>query len=201
MRQGDTERLREWMEGAGVAFGVIDSLTPLVGGTQNILLRFRMGDEDLVVRRPAQDAPPEASATLAREARVLEALNGSAVPHARFRAFCMDPEILGAAFLVTDAVEGFNAGVGLSNQAAHDPGVRHKMGIEAVDGIVELAKFDYKKRQLEDFGHLDQFIERQRGRWSRQLADYRRYASWPGPEALGPVSEVGDWLASNLPSS
>lgn len=193
------ERLAAWLRNEGIADGAIDHVETLSGGTQNILYRFEVGGHAYVLRRPAINARPGAEKTIQREGRVVAALSGTAVPHARFRGLCNDPDVLGAVFLLTDAVSGFNAAVGMSAQAMADPAVRHRMGLAMVDGIVALAAVDYEAQGLGDFGRLSDFIDRQVGRWASQLDGYREFVGWPGPEALGGVHAIGAWLDAHKP--
>jgi aminoglycoside phosphotransferase (APT) family kinase protein len=37
------------------------------------------------------------------------------------------------------------------------------------------------------------------GRWGRELAGYRRFDGWSGPESLGRVDAVGSWLTCFMP--
>jgi aminoglycoside phosphotransferase (APT) family kinase protein len=200
MEAQERERLAAWLRTAGIADGPVAAVETLSGGTQNILYRFAVGADRFVLRRPARNARPGAAQTIRREGRVIAALSGTAVPHARFRGLCDDPDVLGTVFLLTDAVPGFNAAVGMSPQAATDPAVRHGMGLAMVDGIVALAAVDHAAQGLADFGRLGDFIDRQVGRWASQLEDYRTLAGWPGPDGLGDVHAVGAWLDAHKPA-
>lgn len=200
MNMIETRRLAAWLMNQGVAAGQVDNAETLSGGTQNILYRFEMSGHAYVLRRPAVNARPGAAKTILREARVLAALAGTDVPHPRFRYVCTDPEVMGATFLLTDAVAGFNAAVAMSDLAATDPAVRHRMGLAMVDGIVALAAVDHQAQGLGDFGRLDDFIERQVGRWASQLEGYAELANWPGPDALRGIHAIGTWLDANRPA-
>jgi len=200
MEQDERMRLEAWLDVAGVASGSVTDVVVLSGGTQNILMRFCCGGARYVLRRPAQHARPGADATIQREATVLRALAGTTVPHPRFRGVCTDHAVLGAAFLVTDAVEGFNATVEMPPPARDEPRIRKNMGLAMVDGIVALAKVDHRACGLSAFGRLDDFIDRQVPRWARQLASYADLAGWPGPQSLQGIDVLGRWLEANRPA-
>ena len=53
----------------------------IAGGTQNVLVRFRRGEREFVLRRPPPHKRANSDETMRREARVLGALAGSDVPH------------------------------------------------------------------------------------------------------------------------
>jgi aminoglycoside phosphotransferase (APT) family kinase protein len=52
---------------------------------------------------------------------------------------------------------------------------------------------------LNALGRLNGFAERQVQRWGSQLAGYATLSGWSGPDALGPVAQIGAWLDANLP--
>jgi aminoglycoside phosphotransferase (APT) family kinase protein len=79
--------------------------------------------------------------------------------------------------------------------------MRHRMGLALVEGIARLAMLDYVELGLADFGAVNGFLERQTERWSRQLAGYCEHAGWPGPQELGDVRILKDWLDKNRPAS
>lgn len=192
-------RLENWLKAEGIAFGPVGHFAPLAGGTQNKLVRFQAGDGVFVLRCPSANARPGAEDTIRREAKVLEALRGTVVPHAGFRGYCADRSVLGVAFLLTDAVRGFNATVKMPPFPRENPAGRHAMGLAMIDGIVALAGVDHKAQGLEDFGRLEGFVDRQVPRWARQLASYADYEGWPGPTGLQGIEMLGKWLDGHRP--
>lgn len=191
-------RFERWLSDRGIAEGPVTEVRLLAGGTQNLLARFTCGARDLVLRRPPLDRAG-GDKTVRREHAVLAALMGTPVPHPHLRGLCEDEAILGGAFLVTDEVAGFNATVTMPGQAGRDSAFRHRMGLALVDGLAELAKISPKVEALRSLGSAEGFIERQVARWASQLESYAGIAGWSGPEALGPVAEVGVWLGANPP--
>lgn len=200
MTPEELERLAGWLASQGIASGPVEDVTMLSGGTQNQLLRFRVGSKGFVLRAPSPNARPGTDRILAREALVLAALRETQVPHARFHGSTDDISIIGVPFLITDAVPGFNAAVEMPGKAGSDPAFRHHMGLSMVDGIVALAAVDHEAVGLGDFGRLSDFIERQVPRWAKQLASYESHAGWPGPDSLKGVEQLGQWLDANRPS-
>ncbi len=195
----DRQALSRWLAVSGIARGDIDEMRALVGGTQNLILRFSCGGQNLVLRRPPPDRA-HSKKTVRRESIVLSALQGTDVPHPHFRGVCDDPEIAGGAFLVTDEVQGFNATVSMQGQAADDPAFRRKMGLALVDGLAALARLPLALGELSELGKAEGFLTRQVARWASQLEAYSEMTEWPGPAALGPVDAVGVWLQANLPA-
>ncbi|WP_232476196.1 phosphotransferase family protein [Flavisphingomonas formosensis] len=196
----DSVALTAWMDAHGLGSGAIEAPRQLAGGTQNILLRFRRAGRDYVLRRPPANPRPTSNRVMGREIRLLGALQGSAVPHPGLIAACENESVLGAVFYLMEPVDGFNPTAEMPARAQDDPAMRHRMGIELIDGLALLATVDHEAAGLGDFGRLDGFLERQVGRWADELAGYARFEGWSGPAALGDVAAVGAWLEAHLPA-
>ncbi|GAA7766829.1 aminoglycoside phosphotransferase [Cupriavidus sp. SHE] len=197
----DLPRLAAWMDTHQLGSGPIADPVPLAGGTQNILLRLRRGEQGFVLRRPSLHAGPEIRATIGREARVLAALRGTPVPHPALFASCLDESVLGTPFYLMAPVEGFNAsGTPLPAMHAADAEVQRRMGFSMVDALLRLGEVDPQAAGLADFGKPQGFLERQVARWRAQLAQYGAHAGWPGPDALPGVEAVAQWLEANRPT-
>ncbi len=197
----DLDRLAAWMDEHGLEAGPIEAPERPPGGTQNLLLKFRRGERDFMLRRPPLHPRMDGSETMRREARVLAALADTDVPHPRLIAACPEEDVLGAAFYLMAPIEGFNPTVGLPSLHAGDPTVRHAMGLALVDGIAALGRVDHVAAGLSDLGRAEGFLERQVGRWKKQLASYADYEGWAGPGEIEGVDEVGAWLEAHRPAS
>lgn len=198
----DLDRLAAWMDERGLETGKpIEEAERPPGGTQNILIRFRRGDRWFMLRRPPMSPRMNGSETMRREARVLGALAGSDVPHPGLIAGCPDEDVLGAAFYLMEPIDGFNATVGLPPLHAGSPQLRREMGLSLVDGIAALGRVDHVAAGLSDLGRAEGFLERQVGRWKKQLDSYNEYEGWAGPGEIAGIDEVGAWLAARTPQA
>jgi aminoglycoside phosphotransferase (APT) family kinase protein len=195
----DLAALAAWMDTRGLGQGPITDSTRLAGGTQNILLKFSRGADAFVLRRPPIHQRDNSNETMRREARLLAALAGSAVPHPRFIAVCEDTNVLGAVFYLMTPVEGFNPVSGLPALHAESRAVQRRMGLALVEGIAALAALDYRAVGLEGFGKPDHFLDRQVSRWKAQLESYSALSGWTGPQELPGVDEIADWLEARKP--
>jgi len=195
----DLDKLAEWMDAQGLPRGELGDLELLGGGTQNILLRFRRGGDEYILRRPPPHPRRNSDETMRREARVLAALAGSDVPHPALIAACPETDVLGVAFYLMQSVRGFNPTTGLPEPHRSDPALRRAMGFAMVDGIAALGRIDYQAVGLADFGRPEGFLERQVGRWRSQLQSYDELPGYPGPDIPG-LDEVAAWLERNCPT-
>jgi aminoglycoside phosphotransferase (APT) family kinase protein len=197
----DLDRLVAWMDERGLEAGPIEAPARPPGGTQNLLLKFRRGETEFMLRRPPLHPRMDGSETMRREARVLAALADTDVPHPRLIAACPQEDVLGAAFYLMEPIEGFNPTVGLPPLHAGDPAVRHAMGLALADGIAALGRVDHVAAGLSDLGRAEGFLERQVGRWKKQLASYADYEGWAGPGEIEGVDEIGAWLEAHRPAT
>ncbi|MBJ19080.1 MAG: phosphotransferase family protein [bacterium] len=188
-----------WMDEQGLPKGEIGPVDRLMGGTQNILLRFERGGRHYVLRRPPVHKRPNSDETMRREARVLAALEGTDVPHPGLISACPDEALIGAAFYLMEPVDGFNAGTGLPELHGSDRDLRRAMGLSMAEGIAKLGAVDYLAVGLEGFGRPEGYLERQVTRWRHQLEGYREMENYPGPEIPG-VEAIAEWLEAHRPS-
>lgn len=194
--------LGAWMDTQGLAPGrPIEGATVLAGGTQNVLVRFTRGDRVFVLRRPPPHLRANSNETMRREARVLAALAGTDVPHPGFIAGCGDESVmLGVAFYLMEAVDGFNPTVGLPPLHAGSEAIRNRMGFSLAEGIAALGGVDHAARGLGDLGKVDGYLERQVPRWLSQLESYKAFPDWEGAAAIPGVEKVSAWLEAHRPS-
>lgn len=197
----DVEALSRWMDerevDAGAPLKVVEILH---GGTQNILLRLRRGERDLVLRRGPQHLRPKTNDNLRREMRVVAALGRTAFPHARLVAACPEENVLdGAAFYLMELVDGFSSTVEMP-WPPWETGRTRRLCLSAVEALASLADVDYVAVGLSDVGRPDGFLERQVDRWQAELASYSVHEGYDGPRLPG-VEVVADWLNRNRPGA
>lgn len=196
----EPQRLAGWMDSQGLGHGELSHFELLGGGTQNLIVRFHRGDGRYVLRRPPLTPRPDSDRTMLREARVLQALAGSAVPHPRLIAACADPAVLGAAFYLMAPVAGFNpSGQPLPALHAGNPAWQRRMGHAMVDALLALGAIDAGQVGLADFGKPQDFLARQVPRWRAHLESYASMPGWPGPHSLVGIDELGRRLDAARP--
>lgn len=197
---GRTEALRAWLDQAGIGTGDLRDLRRMSGGTQNLLLSFSRGRERLVLRRPPAHPRPHSNRSLLREARVLGALAGSAIPHPRLRGVCTDLNVLGdVMFVVMDEVEGVNP-VAEAPSGSERAAYRAEMARNACRVLARVGELDHAALGLGDLGSPEGFLERQTRRWMAEFESYRTlpgYASRPLPH----MESVTAYLDAGLPAA
>jgi aminoglycoside phosphotransferase (APT) family kinase protein len=162
-------------------------------GVANTLYRVHWAGARFVLRRPPESRVTASAGNIGRERVILAALAPTSVRHPRLVAWCDDPSVAGAPFLLMDHVDGFTAVDPLPESFASDVDARRGFGLEAVDALAELATADWRSIGLASFGKPDGFLARQVDRWLWQLGTY---ATRPLPH----VDELTDWLRTELPA-
>jgi aminoglycoside phosphotransferase (APT) family kinase protein len=167
----DIARLTEWMDRAELP-GKGEPLDTefLSGGTQNVIYRIRRGEHDCVLRMPPPDAPPDRDKGILREWRIIEALDGTEVPHTAAVGVCPDASVLGRPFYLMGFVNGWSP-MDLDQRRWPEPfdgdlAARGGLAYQLAEGIALLSKVDWKAKGLQDLGRPDGFHERQVDRWT-----------------------------------
>lgn len=194
----DLERVGSWMDEMGLGGGPLTGVAVLGGGTQNVLVRFSRAGRGYVLRRPPRHKRPNSDETMRREARVLEALSASEVPHPGFIAGYPDLDLIGAAFYLMEPVAGVNLSVEVPATLAADPPAQRRLGFAVVDSLLALSRVDFASVGLAELGRPDGWLDRQVPRWQSQLDRYGEKAEYRS-DLVPHVAEVGRWLEERKP--
>jgi aminoglycoside phosphotransferase (APT) family kinase protein len=103
-----------------------------------------------------------------RDWRIVQALDGTDVPHTPAIGACEDTSVLGRPFYLMGFVEGWSPMGRTSWPAPFDTDLeaRAGLGYQLAEGIALLSKVDWKARGLEGLGRPENFHERQVDRWT-----------------------------------
>jgi len=148
----------------GLVSGDLEA-TLLAGGHSNLTFLISDGVGRWVLRRPPLGHTDPSTHDMAREFTVMAALAGSGVPVPALVHECLDPEVLGAPFYLSEFVDGTvyrtveqTAGLGAERARA--------VSFELVDVLVDIHALDPGAVGLGGFGRPDGFLERQVKRWT-----------------------------------
>ncbi len=193
----DVARLTDWMDAAALP-GKGEPLQTrfLSGGTQNVIYELRRGEHSCVLRMPPPGAPPDRDKGILREWRIIEALDGTEVPHTEAVAVCEDAAVLGRPFYLMGFVDGWSP-MDLQDGKWPEPfdsdmSGRGELAYQLAEGIALLSKVDWKAKGLADLGRPDGFHERQVDRW---IGFFERIK---GRDIDG-LDVATDWLRAHRP--
>jgi aminoglycoside phosphotransferase (APT) family kinase protein len=181
----------------------------LSGGRSNLTYRVEGGGRAWVLRRPPLGHVLPTAHDMAREHRVLSALQGTGLPVPRTRALCTDESVNGAPFYVMDFAPGVVIEEEMPAGYATTPAERRWIGAALMQTLAALHAVDWRAAGLEGFGRPEGYLARQVRRWSEQwerskasdlpqIAELRRRLEASLPET--PVSTLvhGDWRLGNV---
>jgi aminoglycoside phosphotransferase (APT) family kinase protein len=165
------------------------------GGSQNEIYELRRGELHCAMRIPPPGAPPDRDNGIFREWRIIDALDGTDVPHTEAVAVCTDKSVLGRTFYLMGFVDGWSpmATPGQWPEPfGSDLEARRGLAFQLVEGIALLGRVDWRARGLGDLGRPEGFHERQVDRWTAFLERIK------GRELPG-FDEAASWLRAHKP--
>lgn len=184
-------RLSAWLAAHVPSFAGPLKVEQFSGGQSNPTFRLTTPGMRYVLRRQPGGPLLKGAHAVDREARVIQALAGSAVPVPKVHALCTDDSVIGSWFYVMELVEGrifWDGGlpdVPQSDRAAYQGAMGATMAA--------LHMLDPVALGLGDFGRGGRYFERQLTNWTKR---YR------GDEAAGRSADldaVVEWLEARIP--
>ena len=186
------ERLREYLTAR-----LPDIVGPLTveqfpSGFSNLTYLLRVGDRELVLRRPPIGAKIKTAHDMGREYRILSHLHPvySKVP--RPLLFCEDEAVLGAPFYVMERVKGIilraqaPKGVELSSETMRG------LSETFIENLAEIHGVDYEAAGLGDLGSPQGYVKRQVEGWTKRYQSART-------DDVPAIEQLSEWLVQHLP--
>jgi aminoglycoside phosphotransferase (APT) family kinase protein len=150
----------------GLAGSLRGELIP--GGRSNLTYIVDDGERRFVVRRPPLAHVLPTAHDMAREYRVLAALQGTGIPVPQVIALCEDDSVIGARFYVMEWIDGHVVRDSLPAEFPDTTETRREMSSALIETLLQLHGIDPDAIGLGDFGHPDGFLARQVRRWWQQ---------------------------------
>ena len=203
----DLDALGRWMDAEGLRAGELSGEV-IAGGKSNLTYRITDGTTTWALRRPPLAHVLPTAHDMAREFRVISALDGTDVPVAHAVALCTDVDVLGAPFYLMSYVDGVvldRPGV----LGTLDAATARRCCEQLMDTLVALHDVEPAAVGLDDFGRPDGFLQRQVRRWHQQweasqteprpaLADVVRTLNAQLPTQSAPAIVHGDYRLTNV---
>jgi aminoglycoside phosphotransferase (APT) family kinase protein len=192
----DIDRLEKWMDEVGLpGAGEPIEQRYLSGGSQNEIYEIRRGELHGAVRIPPPSAPESRDAGILREWRIIEALDGTEVPHTAALGMCSDKSLLGRTFYMMGFVDGWSPMETMGRWPEpfnSDLEARKGLAYQLIEGIALLGNVDWRAKGLEDLGRPEGFHDRQVERWTAFLERIK------GRDLPG-FDVAADWLRKHRP--
>ncbi|NPU82953.1 MAG: phosphotransferase family protein [Syntrophaceae bacterium] len=162
------------------------------GGFSNLTYLIKIGERELVFRRPPFGTKAKSAHDMGREYRVLKQLKPVFPYCPRPLLFCEDESVIGCPFIVMERLKGVLLRKELPPGLAYTPDQARKLCENILDVHVALHKVDYIRAGLEDFGKPEGYVQRQVEGWSER---YRQARTPDAPD----YEKVMTWLADKMP--
>jgi len=191
----DIDRLATWLDGTDLpGKGEPIEHRYISGGSQNEIYEIRRGELHGAIRIPPPTAPESRDDGILREWRIIEALDGTDVPHTPALGVCTDKSVLGRTFYMMGFVDGWSPMNVKGWPAPFDTDLEARKGLayQLVEGTALLGKVDWRAKGLHDLGRPDGFHDRQVDRWTAFLERIK------GRELPG-FDVAANWLRNHRP--
>lgn len=163
-------------------------------GHSNLTYFLKVGDRELVMRRPPFGSKVKAAHDMSREFKILSAINPVYPPAPRPLLFCEDESVIGAKFYVMERIRGIIIRKDLPPGMEFPPETAEKCSLAIIRNLAEIHAIDYQAVGLGDLGKPEGFLSRQVHGWSD------RYYGSQTHDIEG-VEEVIAWIKENVPDS
>ncbi len=186
--------LAAFLDREGVLRGRPLSVDQFPGGHSNLTYLVRLGEEELVLRRPPLGPVAPKAHDMVREARILCAVHPVFPLAPKPVAICEDAAIIGAPFYLMERRRGLIVRRENPPQIGGDEALRRRIGEALLDTLAGLHAIDASQSPVAEIGRPAGFLDRQLtgwcGRWQRaQTRD------------LPAMDRLIAWLAAHKPGT
>jgi aminoglycoside phosphotransferase (APT) family kinase protein len=161
-------------------------------GHSNLTYLLRIGERELVLRRPPFGAKIKSAHDMGREYLILARLADVYPKVPRVLAYCQDESVLGAPFYVMERLKGIILRASAPQGLDLSPAVMRALAENFVDNLVEIHRVDYRAAGLGDLGRPAGYVRRQIEGWTQRYVNART-------DDVPDVEQAAAWLAEHMP--
>lgn len=160
-------------------------------GHSNLTYLLRVGDRELVLRRPPFGSKVKTAHDMGREHRILSRLHAVYPKAPKPLAYTEDASILGAPFYVMERIRGLILRRSVPTGIDLSPPRARALSEALIDGLAELHGLDFAAAGLGDLGKPEGYVVRQVTGWTRRYHDSRT-------DEIADVDTIATWLAERM---
>ncbi|HHO76217.1 MAG TPA: phosphotransferase family protein [Deltaproteobacteria bacterium] len=195
IRQGeelDTKKVGEFLRDMIPGLTGELSVQQYPSGFSNLTYLIRVGDRNMVLRRPPFGRKAKTAHDMGREFRILKALH-PVFPYApEPLVYTEDETVLGCKFYVMERISGIIIRKRLPQGLEYTQEQGKALCERLIEVLQELHSIDYVEAGLEDFGKPSGYVRRQVEGWSER---YRAARTDDAPD----FEDIMRWLDENTP--
>jgi aminoglycoside phosphotransferase (APT) family kinase protein len=162
-------------------------------GYSNLTYLLRLGEQELVLRRPPFGANIHSAHDMGREYRVLSGLMRVYAKAPRPLLYCADPAVIGAPFYLMERVQGVILRARPTPTLPLTPVLMEQLSGVFIDNLAAIHALDAELAGLGDLGKPVGYMGRQISGWTR------RYRNAQTDEIAG-VEVAISWLEQHMPA-
>lgn len=188
----DTARLEAFLRANLAGADAPLQVEQFPSGFSNLTYLLRMGELELVLRRPPFGASIKSAHDMGREYQILNGLHPVYPKAPRPLLYTEDAGIIGAPFYVMERVRGVILRTAAPPDLSIGTDTMRHICLAVVDTLVDLHAVDYQAAHLAQIGRPEGYVERQVRGWTQR---YRNAHTDEIPD----MEAVAAWLAQRLP--
>jgi len=163
-------------------------------GHSNLTYLIRLGNREMVLRRPPFGSKVKTAHDMGREYRVLSKLHAAYSQAPRVLVFCDDLAILGAPFYLTEPIRGIILRKDPPEGLNFSQDIARGLAESFIDNLARLHGLDYAAIGLGNLGKPQGYLERQVRGW---IERYHGSQTHNLPE----VERIAPWLIERMPAT
>jgi aminoglycoside phosphotransferase (APT) family kinase protein len=163
-------------------------------GHSNLTYSVRIGELEIVLRRPPFGSKVKSAHDMSREYRVLSKLHAAYPLAPKALLFCEDESIVGAPFYLMEPVHGVILRKDPPPSMNFSPELAERISEAFLTNLAELHRLDYAAIGLGTLGNPDGYLARQVKGWTERYHGSRTHE-------YAEVDKISAWMAAHLPAS
>ena len=189
----DAGKLEAWLRQALPEVNGSLEITQFPKGYSNLTYLLRIGERELVLRRPPFGAKIKTAHDMGREFRILSHLVPVYPKVPRPLAFCEDESVLGASFYLMERVRGVILRTKPPEGLELTPALMRRISENFVDNLAEIHAVDYISAGLGELGKPEGYVTRQVDGWIKRYKNART-------DDIPEMERLASWLVEHKPA-
>lgn len=189
----DAGKLVRYLQGQVEGFSSFIEVRQFPGGFSNLTYLISTDDKEYVLRRPPFGANIKSAHDMAREYRVLRALQPvySKIPQPL--VYCQDQSIIGAEFYMMERVKGLILRNKPPKGLDLTPDLMRSISEKTIDNLVDLHSLDLSENGLLELGKPEGYNQRQIEGWIKRYQNAQT-------DDIKSMNEIADYLSASIPT-
>ncbi|MFT3754422.1 MAG: phosphotransferase family protein [Pseudoxanthomonas sp.] len=192
----DWSRLRDYLAAHDLVLEIDPPPRQFAGGLANLNYLVHINDGEAVLRRPPMGPLPPGAYDMGRESKILSRLHEKFPLAPRALHLCLDAEVIGAPFQITEFRSGISIRDVLPAPFAGQPEIGLQLSQTMIDVLAQLHGVNPDDVGLGDLGKPQGFLQRTVEGWIKRAT--LATADWGRPRTDALIADLGAWMRANI---